>query len=536
MRKLKFLSSEKNFLILLVALVVILNLVPFFVISAKTPPGKTYVGSYPIFFDKPTYLSKMQQGLEGDWKMIDQFTSEPQEPAAINIFYLFLGKLAKIFSASLDVVFLISRFFCGVVLILTVILAIRHFIEGVNQRKMAYFLVFFASGLGIFIPAVRSIDMWIPDMMPAFRFFYFPHMMLANALLILIVILASDLAKRKNFKKAASAGILTFILNLVLPFHSFLIYLLVPTYLLLEAGLAKNRGAERGQLSNLLVFLLISLPSFIFVAYIGTANPLWRLVERQNVLPTPSIIEVLLGCGLLLFFALTGIVFMVRSRHKHGFLFLSWICFVFALAYSPLPMQRRALETALYVPLAITGSFYLKNLYSNYKKRDPEIAVFKFANVFIWFLVFLLVGNAVVFYNLMDDIAGRLKNYPGFFIDNQNIEAMKWLRDNTPPGAVVFSHVYDGNLIPYYGDRIVYVGHSPETLDVDQKLDQMVRFYSGLFSAEEAARFFKEKGVGYVFFSDVERGVVQGKFDPSVYNFLKVVYQKGGVTIYKTML
>ena len=66
-----FLNSEKKFIIVIAALAMLFNLLPYIYQSQVAPPDKIYIGSFPIIYDKPTYLAEMIQGEQGNWKMIN---------------------------------------------------------------------------------------------------------------------------------------------------------------------------------------------------------------------------------------------------------------------------------------------------------------------------------------------------------------------------------------------------------------------------------------------------------------------------------
>lgn len=134
-----FLYSEKFFVILIAAVAILFNLLPYIRQYQFTPPDKTYVGSLPIFYDKPTYLSEMVQGQEGNWKIFNKYTTEPQKEAFVYPFYALMGHIAKMFNTSAEAIFLIGRFFFGLLLLFVVLYFIRYFINDEYQRRFAYF-------------------------------------------------------------------------------------------------------------------------------------------------------------------------------------------------------------------------------------------------------------------------------------------------------------------------------------------------------------------------------------------------------------
>ncbi len=377
-----------------------------------------------------------------------------------------------------------------------------------------------------------SLDRWIPDFIPMVRFSYFPHMVFANILLLVIILLFFHSLRTKSVKLAFLAGFLSFILNILLPYHNFVLYSTVGLFLLYN--FFKNRSAFYAEyLKNSLIFFTVSLPSFLYMLYLGTTDPFWKEVAQYNNLPTPPITEVLTGCGLILIPSICGLRFLLKNKNFYSSLFLFWIISAFLLAYIPfIPMQRRVLETGLFVPLAITASFGVLAIYTKLKAKNIKLLRLKMCLILVFVFPYMIFGNIV---NLLD-YAGVIRrvNDPRFYMPNENIEAMRWLRQNSFSDSIILSSYYNGNIIPYYANRMVYVGHSLMTIDSEKKLQEVENFYSGKKSSEEMEKFLKNKKISHIFFSEQEK-TDNTEFDLKKYNFLKKTYQGNDVAIYEVL-
>lgn len=309
--KFDFLKSENFFIALIIVIIFLFNLIPYIYQHLNNLHGKTYIGSYPIVIDKPVYLAEMTQGEEGEWLFTYNYTTELKEKTFIYTFYIALGHIAKFLHLPLETVFFLSRFLFGTIFIFTTIFFIRYFIKSENQRKIAYFLVFFSSGLGFLTKNPASLDLWIPDFMPMVRYSYFPHMVLANILLLLIVLIFFHSLKIKSLHYTATAGFLSFILNILLPYHNFVIYALIFVYTIVK--LIKNTNI----LKYTLTFFVISLPSFLFMYYLGTIDPFWKEIAMQNHLPTPNLFNVLTGYGFVVIFSIIGAYSLYKDRNNN---------------------------------------------------------------------------------------------------------------------------------------------------------------------------------------------------------------------------
>lgn len=518
----KFLFSEKFFIILIAAIAIAFNLLPYIYERQIDNADKTYIGAFPVLIDKPAYLAEMTQGEEGEWKTINKFTSEPQKPAFIYTFYIFLGHIARLLDISVETTFLLSRFAFGIILMAAIVYFIRQFIENETQRKIAYLFAFFSSGLNWLIPAAqRSVDPWTIDAMPIIRFSHFPHITFANALLLIIFLLIYKSFASKKTAPAIAAGVIAFFLNLILPYHGILAYTVI--LLFSTALLIKNKITNFEHLRYAIVFFLISSPSFFYLLYLTKLNFIWANINKAAILPPSSLSGLFFSFGLILIFAFIGIYEMNKRKNNCSLFFSLWIFAAFFLAYSPLIIiqQRRFLETGFYVPLSVAASFGIMGIYQylkNIRAKTSRLNFIIFPAIIV--ILFLLIGNIknwLEFKALLD-----FRDEERIYIDTLNIEAMRWLRQNSLPDSIILSSFADGNLIPYYANRAVYIGHGPMTIDLEDKLKKVEDFYSEKYSPGEMLEFLKKENINYVFYSDEEKKL--GNLNPENYDFLKEAY------------
>ena len=145
---------------------------------------------------------------------------------------------------------------------------------------------------------------------------------------------------------------------------------------------------------------------------------------------------------------------------------------------------------------------------------------------------FMLIGNIVNWLQFSNRI--KQTSDPRIYLPDKNIEAMKWLRQNSAENSVVFASFYNGNVIPYYANRFVYVGHGPMTINLEEKMKKGENFYSGKLLTDDVYNFLKKEKIDYVFYSEEEKKM--GKFNPKQYDFLEKVYQNNEAEIYKVKI
>ena len=107
------------FAIVISLIVLCLVSLPF--ILAGRASGTDYVFSGFLFnpFDGNTYIAKMQQGWQGNWRFTLPYTADSGGGAYLFVFYLGLGHLARIFNLSNIVVFHLARLLGAILLLWT---------------------------------------------------------------------------------------------------------------------------------------------------------------------------------------------------------------------------------------------------------------------------------------------------------------------------------------------------------------------------------------------------------------------------------
>ena len=83
----------------------LLHMVPFWRAQAQTAPGYIFTGNINNSPDLMQYRVWERQALESGVLVTDKFTSEPNEPHLLVIFYYIIAKLAMLFSVPFEFVY-----------------------------------------------------------------------------------------------------------------------------------------------------------------------------------------------------------------------------------------------------------------------------------------------------------------------------------------------------------------------------------------------------------------------------------------------
>ncbi len=193
------------------------------------------------------------------------------------------------------------------------------------------------------------------------------------------------------------------------------------------------------------------------------------------------------------------------------------------MVYLPISVQRRTAE-AVIVPFAILAAYGLERALSRLRPtfRPPaRVAALGLASLSSLFLIATTMLG-------VSASTGLPTHIPAAALD-----AFTWLNANAPADSVVLSVRSTGSLLPVYASVRTFVGHGPETRDVEAKQAEAERFFSGALSADERGALYRDFDIAYVFYGPAERALAGADADaPAWAADLTLVYDRDGYRIY----
>lgn len=535
--KKSILKSEYFFVFLVIFMIMFLNIFPYYYANKVSPANLKFTGNFYYIDDYNTYLAKAAQGEEGRWLLINKFTSKESKPRFIYIFYILLGHLSRILKINLENLFFISRIILGITLLVAIYFFIRGIIENMKLRKIIFLIICFSSGFGWLVLSsfsemikghdLQPIDLMRPEANPIERFTNVPHYLLAHILLILAILFFIKSLDKKSYLYSIISGFLALFLSLVLPFHTIVLYALLVIFLVFNAIRKVVRSFD---FKSFLLIFFISLPSFLWMAWLSFFDSIWSQMNKQNIVSSPPFIYIILGYGLLFLLAVLGIYYIFKNKEKKLQILPLWFLVVLVLIYLPFKIQFRFLETAFYVPVSILAGYGLFLLFPTYfNERKEQIRKYNlYRKCVIWIFIITILGTVFLF-NKLNSILSSLPSI--IFIEKQFLSDFGWIKDNIDRKSVILSSYQTGNIIPGLTGHTVYVGHWAETINLDEKLQKVSDFYHAQISADQAYDFLKQNKISYVIYSDWEKN--QGYIDPKNYGFLIQINQTAMMTVYQ---
>ena len=534
---------------------VALTLIPYVLGYALARPGTQYMGLVTNPEDSQSYFAKMLEGYEGHWLYTIPFTAQGNASAFLGGFYIVLGQLTRVLGLSLIAVWHGSRLCAALIMFMAIFGFVSWFLRDRRQRWTAYLLAIFGSGLGWVLFALNQpywlgafpVDFKMSDAHPFFTALAFPHMAIANALILASFWLslqaldafpylgssqASDGTTRR-WIMAGLAGVMNVALAIVYPF---LIYLIVTALGLYWVYLCvAERKIQWARGFRLALTFAIPFPLLLYYANTLATNPVFRVWDAQAATPSPPPPHYLIAYGVMLLLA--GLLWRVPSNRQFAFLWV-WIVACALLVYAPLNPQRRFVQ-GVQVPLAIlatAGLFQLvfpwaeRNRFFKWLASRPRYSVAGLERLFVVaFVVFMSISNLYVLVRTSVTMAIE-QPYP-LFRSTAEVDAVNWLRTQTPHSAVVLGAYETGNYVASQAGNRVVVGHWAETVDFDARLSEVNRFYGTSVNDAWRRQILEQDHVEFVIAGPREREL--GQWDPSHASYLEPAFSNAQVTIYR---
>ncbi len=513
-------QSRSLFPILVIVIVLVAVSAPYF--YAARAGGEAYVfGGFLINpLDGNSYLAKMYQGWQGDWRYQLAFTPDPGEGAYLFLFYLFLGHLARWLNAPLLLVFHLVRLLGALTLLIVLWRFCASLFPEPRTRRWAYTLAALGSGIGwLLIPfGAFTADFWVAEAYPFLSAFANPHFTFGLALALWQVIPVA----RRRWARALAA----LLLSVINPFGVVIVLIVLGGTFGVRILLDRQGGTSfqlRTPLLSLVAVLLGGLPVLVYDIWVTYTNPVFAAWNAQNLTPSPPWWDTLVSLSPALLLALIGARWLIKPNYRpegdapspfaeQGWLIpLVWAGLGLVLLYLPFSLQRRFMM-GLYVPLAALAVVGVDAL-AKHRRR------FRLGMILV--LAVSLLTNVVV---LFSGLYGARTHDPAIYLTAGEADALAWIEENTPEDALILAGPEMGMFIPAHTGRRVLYGHPFETVDAEEQEQALIDF----FEASGDDHFLSERGVDYVFYGPREREL--GEFSiPG----LDLIFSSGDVELYR---
>jgi hypothetical protein len=510
-----------------------LSLIPTWHGYQSAPPDQVFMGFRYMVGDHFAYAAFMRQAHDNPRILMENsFTSEPQRPSYLLVYFWTLGIASRLTGASIPFIWEVFRVVGGFLYIVLFWHWTAYYAREGPRRILLTALFAFAGGINWIVTLLRV------TLVPSAKVLEYPYNMFWNwstfgtmalpnwvwpALAMIAVFLML-------MKKTAWRDAVTFILLPLVwflhPYSGMVAYLaigLVPFMPLLVSA-ARLESVDRARVWANLRLALPGLLSFLVVGGFllwARSDAVFRLSSENGFSWTPhfSVWWYVLSYGALLPLAWFGARDLSREKDLRADIVFSWLLAAFFLSVNPL-FAGVKFQFLLFPPLVMLAGRGLFHLWER-SEALQRVARTKPAIACLALLLFL---NAPV--SLVKGMPVA-RTDPDIFMQSAELAAMKWLEKQ--PDGLVLSGYWAGNRIPYLAGKKVYIGHWFMTLDISEKNRELAYLLSPQVPQPTKDQILRKSAARYVYVGRAEASM--GRIDPALP--LSKIYDKAGVAIYE---
>jgi hypothetical protein len=508
-------------------IILIISGLPFLYGGLAAAPGQRFSGFVIGLEDGNSYLAKMQQGRSGYWLFRLAYTPEPHRAEPFFIFYISLGKIAGMLNLPNPLMLHLSRLVTIPFGLLAFYYFSAYFIDRIRVRQLALLIFGLTGGLGWLWVALGGsselgrmpVDLWVPDASFFLTTLAFPHLPLAQGLLLLFSLFGLEFVRRGRSGVGVAAAGCGLVISLIHPHTVPVMTVILGLYILWQSYTRKKLLLS--WLLRLGLIILPALPYLSYVLVVFNRNPAFVAWRNQSLTYSPAPLHYLLGFGITFVCALLGLSLTWRGADsKYRFLHI-WTLSVPLLVYLPIALQRRFLDgyQAPLVVLATIGLVWLVQKIPNPRWQFRLVAAS---------LVLMSLTNVLLLGGALMTIARRSN---AVFLPRSEVEAAQWLATTTRQNVVLAAY-QTGNYLPTVADVRSFVGHGPETVEADRKNSLVTEFFSG-GDDHFRRQLLNDYEVNFLYYGPAERAL--GDFSPGAAPYLERVYDNGSVQIYRVV-
>lgn len=513
------------FLIIIIIIMVVVTSFPY--IYAASVSGNKFVFGGFLFnpIDGNSYLAKMRQGWEGDWRFTLPYTAESGRGAFLFLFYLALGKISRVTGFTMLTTYHVVRVICLTIMLIALYNFFTGLLKTERQLKIAFILAVFGSGLGwaAMVFGIFTADFWVAEAYPFLSAYVNPHFPLGVALLLWLFSLSRRFPDDDGFdgNKWRGAGLFlgAILLGIVMPFGVVIAILVLGclgTWRSIEIyqdGKSQSLPSFSREYYSTILVGIGGGPILLYYYWVTLIDPVMAGWNSQNVTPSPPVWDFIISFLPVLVFAIPGALVALRDRTKSMRILVVWSVLGLLLLWIPFGLQRRFIF-GLYIPFAGLASLGIDKLLENVRRNQFVIL--------ICIIVFAIITNLIV---IMAGIGGIRSRDRSVYMTQGESQAFEWLDNNIEIDAVILAGPDSGLLIPAYTGRRVLYGHPFETVDANTKLHEVKSYFNNPDFIDSEGLLSK---VNYVFVGPRERELSSNGFQLD----LQVIYDEMGVTIF----
>jgi len=542
-------KKEWVFVAVITSVILVITSLPYVFAQVTAPDEKEFMGFIINTSDHAQYLS-WYKAFQSDNLINNRQTSEANPKVFFNLLWWSLAQFGKIFGLNYRVVYQIFRWLAGAFFLFTTYGFSALFLNSKFQRRFAFLVIGFGAGLGWILVAIKIIfgqpdvifplDVYIAEGNAFLCILGYPHFAEAAGLILLVIGTLLVGEQRGQLRYAGIAGLLALFLGLQHTYDLLIVWI-IPIVYGAVLFLIKRQWPTYWFRAMLIVGI-ISWPPALYSMLLTHLNPIWEQVLAQFVnagVFTPNPLHMLILMGLPLWSALVTSSWWIYGYFKdkdksiqngRNLFLVVWLFTGWALTYIPTDFQVHMISS-WQIPIGLISVIGIcQYIFPLIEQRWPLLKPIYITTGLI-VLLFAFTNIYLILWRFVD--LNRY-NYP-YFLYKDEVSAMHWLEENTPPDSIILSSYATGRYIPGISGQIAFLSHWAQTVDFFQKRNLVDQFFSANATEEERNQILSNYSIDYIIYGPAEQQL--GDFDPSTDNSIKLIFSlTPQVLIYKVEL
>lgn len=338
-------------------------------------------------YDYNVYLSKINQGMEGRWSVVDKYDNnlnqKDQKGVFLQMTYLLAGKVGKFLQLSPGLTFHLLRTVVSVLWIFTIIFLNFYFLKKPLLAFLGVLLSLFSASWPVFYAyqGTTWIGMhmsWWQELDVLKRISYIPHYTLNYIIIAVLTILLTKYQPLESksvkpgqtwleqYNNIATSAIVLFISFFIHPAAGLLFLISWVFYHFINLVWYKkyNRNQVIKIFYDTVILVLVASLPLIYFQYITSDYPWKSLVDFDKFNRYPvNIKEYILALGPIFVTGIFGLILALIKKEQKYLSLVTWILgaflAIFAFKKFPLQSELRFVQTANHIPLAILSIYFL---------------------------------------------------------------------------------------------------------------------------------------------------------------------------------
>ncbi len=461
----------------------LLAISPFFWVSYKNltlEQDVFFVGALHDYANGAGDLARIYLASTDRWLSSYLHTPEPDGGALIDMVYIILGQLSRLFSVPGVVIYHVVRICAGVFMYLAIYQLAASIWSKIRARRTFFLLVAMGSGLGwLFAPLTDStayLDLSQPSAFPFYSTLTSVHLPLAIACLALLASVAVTVMRPDETPAptVVNGGTLVFMASIILVLLYPLAFVPIALAFLLNIVLSwtADKRINSAQATWLLWFIVPPLPILLYYLIVFQNDTLTGMVWLQEIATRPPPLPAfLLSFGLPLLIAIPGLYRAGRRFERDGNQFMViWLLVIVLMVYLPTIAQLNFV-----IGLVIPTMYFATRAIEDFWRDNVPQKLWRWVIVAI--VPFIFMSNVTALFTPLNMIYDEALYDPPVLLPADYERSFRWLANQPGTQSVVLASPQVSLWIPAWaGLRVVY-GHPTQTAQPQTKLAAVRAWY-----------------------------------------------------------